>query len=153
MNIGIIVYSQTGHTKSLAEQLKEALKEKGHSAGIEEITISGEASPGKFQMTAIPSVDGYDALIFGAPVHGFKLSSVMEAYLQQMPDLKGKEVALLVTKQLPFLWTGGTGANNTMKQICQEKNAHVKGAEVAIWSDKKREASVRKCVRKISDLF
>ncbi len=153
MNIGIIVYSQTGHTRSVADQLKGKLEEQGQSVTIVDVTISGEASPGKFQFTSAPSVEGYDAIIFGAPVHAFRLTSVMETYLQQLPSLEGKETAYLVTKQLPFLWMGGTKAVSTMEHICQEKGAQSKGGEVAVWSDKKRDASVQQSINNLAKLF
>ena len=153
MNIGIILYSQTGHTLSVAEKLQKQLEEKGKKVTIQQVTINGEAAPDKFEFTTIPTVDPYDAVIFGAPVHGFRLSTVMEAYLQQLPSMEGKEAAVLVTKQLPFTWTGGTKAASTMKKICQEKGAHVKGAEIAFWAKSKQEESVRHCVDNLSRLF
>ncbi len=153
MNIGIILYSQTGHTLSVAEKLKKQLEEKGKNVTIQQVTISGEAAPDKFTFTSTPDVDPYDAVIFGAPVQGFRLCAVMESYLQQLPAMEGKEAAFLVTKQLPFNWTGGTNAVSTMKKICQEKGARVKGAEIAIWSKSKQEKSVRNSVDNLSRLF
>jgi len=153
MNIGIILYSQTGHTLSVAEKLQKQLEEKGNNATIQQITISGEPTTDKFEFTATPAVDAYDAVIFGAPVQGFRLCAVMEAYLQQLPAMAGKEAAILVTKQLPFYWTGGTQAASTIKKICKEKGAHVRGAEIAVWSKSKQEESVRNCVSNLSRLF
>jgi len=153
MNIGIILYSQTGHTLSVAEKLQRQLEEKGKTVTIEQISIRGEAAPGKFEMTATPDVGPYDAVIFGAPVQGFRLCMVMEAYLQQLPPLNGKETAFLITKQLPFNWTGGTKAVSTMKKICQDKGAQVKGAEIAFWSKSKQDESVKNCVNNLSRMF
>lgn len=153
MNIGIILYSQTGHTLSVAEKLQQQLEEKGQTVIIDQVTISGEAAPDKFDFTSIPDVTPYDVVIFGAPVQGFRLCTVMEAYLQQLPSLNGKETALLVTKQLPFSWTGGTKAVSTMKKICQEKGAQVKGAEIAFWSKSKQDESVKRCVNNLSRMF
>lgn len=153
MNIGIIVYSQTGHTLSVAEKLGKQLEEKGSTVSIEQIFISGEAAPDKFEFTTAPDVSPYDALIFGAPVQGFRLCTVMETYLQQLPALNGKETAFLITKQLPFSWTGGTKAVSTMKKICQDKGAQVRGAEIAFWSKSKQDESVNKCVNNLSRMF
>lgn len=153
MNIGIILYSQSGHTLSVAEKLQKQLEEKGKNVIIQQVTISGEAATDKFEFTAIPTVDPYDAVIFGAPVHGFRLCAVMETYLHQLPSMEGKEAAFLVTKQLPFNWTGGTQAASNMKKICQEKGARIKGEEIVVWSKSKQEESVSNCVDNLSRLF
>lgn len=40
MNIGIIVFSKTGNTLSVAEKLQGALIEMGHKAALEKVTAS-----------------------------------------------------------------------------------------------------------------
>ncbi|MEN1761974.1 flavodoxin family protein [Anoxynatronum sibiricum] len=146
MKIGIIVYSQTGHTLSVAEKIREKLGEAGHEAVLEQVTVTGEPAEGKFQLAETPAVDGYEGLIFGSPVQAFSLSAVMKAYLEQLPSLAGKKTAVMVTKQIPFAWTGGNRALNTMKQICKDKNAQVAGSAVAFWAASKQEQSVAACV-------
>lgn len=118
MKIGIIYYSQTGHTRSVADKLAKALEEAGHEVGTEEIAIKGEspAQPGKFEIVRAPDAAGYDAVVFGAPVQAFSLNPVMKKYMQNLPRMEGKKVAILVTKQLPILWLGGTGAVAFMKR-------------------------------------
>ena len=37
MNVGIIVYSKTGNTLSVAEKLQEAIRSAGHTVNIERI--------------------------------------------------------------------------------------------------------------------
>ncbi|MBN1935296.1 MAG: flavodoxin family protein, partial [Anaerolineae bacterium] len=106
MKIGIIVYSQTGNTYSVAQKLETRLAAAGHSVTLERITIIGEASPGTpVQFQTRPDVGPYDALVFGAPVQAFSLVTVMRSYLGQIASLQGKQVACFVTKQLPFYWT------------------------------------------------
>ncbi|MDW7670245.1 MAG: flavodoxin [Bacillota bacterium] len=153
MKIAIIVYSRTGHTLSVAQKIQEKLAEKDHLAHIEQVTITGEASPGKFEITGKPAVDDYDALIFGAPVQAFSLCTVMDAYLRELPSLVGKKAAFLVTKQLPFAWTGGNRAIKSMRTICEDKGAQTLGAGIACWKEEKREQSVDECVEKIAWLF
>jgi flavodoxin len=153
MNIGIIVYSQTGHTLSVAQKIHEKLAEKNHQVKIEQVTITGEATPGKFEIAGKPAVDDYDALVFGAPVQAFSLCTVMDAYLKQLPSLAGKKAAFLVTKQLPFAWTGGNRAIKSMRSICENKGAQTLGAGIACWKEDKREQSVNECVEKIGSLF
>lgn len=155
MNIGIIVYSQTGHTLSVAQELQEKLTSAGHTAAIEQITVSGDPSPGKrnFELTAIPAVDQYDGLIFGAPVQAFSLTSVMTAYLEQLSSLKDKKVACLVTKHLPFSWTGGKQAISKMKAICTAKGAAFLGGEIIVWSHSQRQQNITKSVESLRKYF
>ncbi len=153
MNIGMIIYSHTGNTHAVAQKLQEKLTAAGHSVSIEQVTITGKAEPGKFQFTTQPSVDPYDAVIFGSPVQAFSLNPVMEGYLKQLPSLNGKKVAFLITKQLPFYWTGGNRATSTMSKICQGKGAEVLGSGIAIWAKSRRESTTRDCVEKLSKLF
>jgi flavodoxin len=155
MNIGIIVFSQTGNTLSVAQKLKEKLISAGHTADIEQITVTGDVSPGKrqFELTAIPTVDAYEGLVFATPVQAFSLNPVMAAYLEQLPSLNGKKFACLITKHLPFSWTGGKQAIAKMKGICTAKGAAFLGAGIAIWSGSQRGQNVDNCVNNISKLF
>ncbi len=155
MNIGIIIYSQTGNTNSVALKLKEKLSEAGHSVGIEQIEISGELGPRatNFQLKTKPDVDKYDALVFGAPVQAFSLSPAMKSYLSQVASLKSKKVACFVTKHLPFYWTGGNQAVNKMEKICKSKDGEVCGSGMVIWSSKRREKKITDVVEKLSRLF
>ena len=155
MNIGLIVYSQTGHTNSVAVTLQKKLTAAGHSAVLEQITITGNtpAQPGKFQLSKIPTADSYDAIIFGAPVQASSLNPVMKAYMGQLSSLKGKKVALLVTKQIPILWLGGTGAIARMKKECESRGATVIGTEIIAWASLKREQSINRSIENLSKLF
>ncbi len=155
MKIGLIFYSQTGNTKLVAEKLQEKLSSAGHTVNLEQITITGPipAQPGKFQLAGIPSPENYDAVIFGSPVQAFALNPVMKVYLAQLPSLSGKKVACFVTKQIPLLWFGGTGAIARMKKNCAEKGASVAGTEIVVWSKSRREESIRQCVENLANLF
>jgi len=155
MNIGIIIYSQTGNTNSVALKLKEKLSTARHSVDIEQIEISSELGPRakNFQLKTKPDVDKYDALVFGAPVQAFSLSPAMKSYLTQMASLKRKKVACFITKGLPFYWTGGNQAINKMKKICESKDGTVCGLGIVIWSSAHREKKIADVVEKLSRLF
>jgi len=155
LKIGLIIYSLTGNTKNVAVKLKDKLSSAGHSVSLEEIKISGNtpAQPGKFQLTTIPDIDTYDQLIFGAPVQALSLNPVMKTYLKQLPELNGKIVACYVTKYLPLLWFGGTGAISAMKKICESKGAQVLGTEIVVWAESKREKTITRCIENLSRLF
>lgn len=155
MKIGLIIYSHTGNTKAVAREIADKLTAEGHEARIDEITISGTtpAQAGKFELTSIPAVEHFEALIFGAPVQAFALHPVMKTYLQQLPAMQGKKVVVFVTKHLPLLWLGGTGAVATMRKACEEKGAKVLGSEIVVWAEKRRHESMQKCVQNIGRIF
>ena len=152
MNIGIIVYSQTGNTYAVAEIIKNELEAAGHVTNIERVTITGDPQ-GSFQLVNIPDAASYDALIFGSPVHAFSLARAMAEYLKQLPALQNKKTACFVTKHLPFGWTGGNRAITAMENICSEKGAKACESQIVIWAKSKREQSIRRCVKNISSLF
>jgi flavodoxin len=135
MKIGIIVYSQTNNTYSVAEKLQGQLHEAGNDVKLERVDIIGGNKPqGKdIQIENPPEVTGYDALVFGSPVHAFSLAPAMKAYLEQIPSLQDKKVALYVTKGLTFNWTGGTRAIGQMKKICESKGGTVVGTDIVVW--------------------
>ncbi|MDZ4132534.1 MAG: flavodoxin domain-containing protein [Dethiobacteria bacterium] len=155
MDIGLIIYSGSGNTRSVAVKLQEKLTAAGHAVSLEEITITGNtpAQSGKFELKQIPAVDSYDALIFGAPVQAFSLNPVMKAYMAQLPPLNAKRVALFVTKQLALLRLGGTGAIAAMKKEVETRGGKVIGSEIVVWAEKKRAVTTQKCIDSISKLF
>ena len=155
MNIGMIIYSQTGNTYSVAMKLKEKLSAAGHSVNIERVEVSGEVRPGvtSFQLKTRPEVDTYDALVFGAPVQAFSLSPVMTSYLKQIASLQNKKVACLVTEFLPYPWMGGNQAIRQMRKICESKGATVCGSGIVNWSRARREEQIIEVVDRLSRLF
>ena len=155
MNIGIILYSQTGNTYSVSLKLKEKLITAGHSVNIERLKVTGEVRPGTkdIKFEALPDTEPYDALVFGSPVQAFSLSSVMASYLTQIESLQGKKVAFLVTHFFPFPWMGGNRTVGQMKKICESKGAAVCGAEIVDWSNPSREKRITEVVENLSKLF
>ena len=155
MKIGIIIYSLSGHTREVAEKLKSKLAEGGHLVAIDEITISGKtpAQPGNFKLLTVPSPLDYDAVILGSPVQAFSLHPVLKAYLEKLPPLNGKKTAIFVTKQLPLLWTGGTGSIATIKKALEQRGGKVLGPSIVVWSEAKREAAKKKCIDHLSRIF
>ena len=95
MKIGIIAHSHTGHTLSVAQQLHDRFLAAGHTVLTERIASSSdsETNVNSIVLTSAPKLEGYDMLVFGAPVRGYMLSPIMQAYLRQLPSLKGKIVS------------------------------------------------------------
>lgn len=154
MKIGIVVYSQTEHTYSVAQKLQEKLQEKGKEVELERVVMKGEVQPGSKDMEfeIIPDVEKYDALIFGSPVQAFSLARPMKAYLEQISSLQGKKIALFVTKGAPFNWTGGNQAISKMKKISQSKGGSIVGTDIVVWN-KNRDEKVNALLRRFSAIF
>jgi len=155
MNIGIILYSETGNTYSVSQKLKEKLVKAGHSVNIERLKVIGKVKPGTkdIQFESLPDIEPYDALVFGSPVQAFSLSSAMTAYLSQIKSLKDKKVAFLLTQFFPFPWLGGNRATGQMKKIGESKGATICGTAVVNWSKPGREKQITEIVEKLSKLF
>ena len=155
MNIGILVYSQTGHTAEVAEKLSGKLSSKGHSVSIEKIEPEGEVHPGmkSVSFTSKPDPTPYDAVVFASPVQAFSLAVAMKSYLAQIPSLEGKKIVLLVTKQLPGRWTGGNRAVRQMARYCEEKGGDVVRSGMVFWSSKEREKDIEETADNLSAAF
>lgn len=154
MKIGVIVYSQTGNTFSVAGKLKDKLTTAGHSVTVERIVpTSGEKDGKNIQFGKLPDLSQYDGLVFASPVQAFSLSAVMAAYMKQLPALNGKKIALFVTKGLPFAWTGGSRAIGTMKKACEARGGTVGATGIVVWRGANRDKNIADVVDAISKAF
>ena len=155
MKIGIIIHSQTGHTYSVAEKLQDEIFGAGHEVNIERVNMVGGDRPEskeKVQIESPPDVGVYEALIFGAPVHAFNLAPAMQVYLEQIPSIQDKKVALFVTKNWRFNWTGGNQAINKMKKLSESKGGTVIGTGIIAWN-KQQDEKIAELVQEFSGLF
>lgn len=152
MKVGIIVYSQTGHTYSVASKLYEKIKKDGHDVKLEKIEAERDMKkkPEVFEITNSPKVDGYDVIIFASYVEAFMLCPVMRRYLETIPLLKNKEVLCLVTQHFPYAWLGGNSAIRKMKSLCQSKEATIQTTGVINWTNKKRESMIESVINDFS---
>ena len=126
MNIGIVVYSQTGNTLMVCEDIKKGLEKASHAVTIEQVKVAeGQRHAPDAELTSSPNPQGYDALIFASPVQGFSLARPMQKYLKTQRGLGGRKTALVLTKGLPFNWTGGTRALTVMQQLSESAGAEI----------------------------
>jgi NAD(P)H dehydrogenase (quinone) len=157
MSIGIIVYSGTGNTLSVAEKLKVKLSANNHSVELKRIEIVGEYDPRrpieKIEFKEIYDINKYDAVIFGSPVQAFSLSPVMKQYMPQVKGLKGQKVAFLITEAFPFAFLGGNQAVSWLTKHCEKEGAEVLGSEVVTWRRPTREKQIEKVVEKFNKLI
>ncbi len=154
MNIGIIVYSLTNHTLTVATHLKEKLAADGHSVTLERVETVGPAKP-QFEnadLKSKPVLDAYDAVVFACPVRGGVIPPPMKRYLEQIPSLRGKQAACLVTHFFQREW----GANQVLaalRQICESKGATVRGVGDVRWFSLHRKQQIAQVVGDFSRLF
>jgi flavodoxin len=153
MKIGIILYSYTGNTLSVAERLKVVLCNKGHEVSLERIkAIDEDPNSGKpILLAEIPDASQYDEIIFGAPVRAFSLNPIMKVYLGKLPDLQGKNISCFVTEYFPKAWMGGNNAIKQMKRIVREKNGNIIHCGVINWSNSKREEQINEMLTLFSN--
>lgn len=154
MKVGIIVHSKTGNTLHVAQKIVGKLKSEGHLASIEQIIADNddETDIQKIKLQKLPNVNVYDALIFGAPVRGFSLSPVMQAYLSKCPTFQGKRISCFVTQYLPYPWMGGNRAIEQMKVLCESKNTKILCSSIVNWKNKKRDEMISETVNKLCDI-
>lgn len=155
MKIGIIVYSQTGNTYSVALKMQEALTKKGHSVDIEKIeAIRDEKQPAlNIKLAKTPNVEKYDGIIFATFVEAFCLCPVMDTYLKQLKSLKNKKVALFVTQFFPYPWMGGNHAIKQMKKNFTLKDCNTDLTGVINWKNKNREENIKKLTEQFTTYF
>jgi multimeric flavodoxin WrbA len=154
MKIGLIVYSQSGHTKKVARALEAALAEAGHDVTLEPIEPVGLTRPGltDVPLQATPEIAGYDALVFGTPTWGGAMASPMATYLAQLDTLADKPVACLVTGVFPANW--GRNQNLAqMKETCENLGATVVGTGSVGWWSFRRKRQIEEAVAQLCGLF
>ena len=154
MKIGVIVYSQSGHTLKVARALESALAEAGHEVTLESIEPVGLTKPGltDVALQATPAIGGYDALVLGTPTWGGAMASPMATYLAQLDTLANKPVACLVTGFFPAGW----GRNQTlvqMKEVCEALSATVVGTGSVGWLSFRRKRQIAETVAQLCGLF
>jgi len=155
VKIGIFVHSQTGNTLEVAQRLEKRFRALGHTVSLERVTAAkdDETNPAAVVLTKAPALDGYDAVVFAGPVRGFQLSPVLQAYLMQVPSLRGVAVAGFVTQHFPKPWLGGNQAIRRMQALCRAKGREVTCTGVVNWvNPERRERLISETVEKISEI-
>lgn len=155
MNIGIIIFSKTGNTLSVAENLRDTLLSKGHQVLLDKVTASNdiEMDPGKIMLTNSPSTQDYDMIIFAAPVYGGRLPSAMQVYLHGLHSQEGKLIAGFVTQAFPFPSWGGNQTIRVLDNLVRSKGSKLSATGVINWTfPRKRKALIAETVEKIAAL-
>jgi flavodoxin len=151
MRVGIILFSETGNTYSVAKKIKDQIKNK--DVTIEKIEVERtDGNRSHFNITFKPRLDDYNIIILGSFTEGFQLNPVMKSYLEYQ-NLKDKKVMCFITHHFPFPWLGGNSALKQMVAICEKKQAEVISTGVISWSNKKRVQNIDDLVNKFVQLI
>ena len=154
MKIGLIVYSFSGHTLSVAHALQAPLTQAGHAVDLVQIEPSLPVRVGQTRvpLRTTPSTYGYDALVFGTCVRGGAMAAPMAGFMAQLAPLDGLPVACLVTGFFP----PNLGRNQTLAQmeaVCKTKGARVLGAGSVGWFSLRRKQQIAEVVAHLNGLF
>lgn len=154
VSIGIIVYSHTGHTRSVVARLHDALVAAGHHVTLEPLETVRPLQMGdtSAELRDVPDVGTYDVLVLACPVRGGTPAPPMRVYLEQLPTLEGKEVVCLVTGVMPANW-GHEQALVQMGEMCQAKGAQVLASDSIRWSSLRRGRRIAEVVDRLTGLF
>ncbi|MEA4873450.1 MAG: hypothetical protein VB076_11670 [Synergistaceae bacterium] len=152
MNVGIIVYSHTGNTLSVAHKLEKALKAAGHEAIIARIEPVNDdpQSRAPVRLKSAPDISLYDAVIFASPVRAFSLDPVMKLYLSQISSMTGKRSYCFVTQHLKKAWMGGNQAVRQIKNACKAKGSDILSSGIVNWSGITRDNQIDDIVGRLS---
>ena len=155
MKIGIILHSQSGTTAKVARVISSLLTDKGYDVDTHLLRTIGKVSPGSssFELKNIPETDGYECLILAGPVWAFSASPVIMKYINQLGRLNDKKALCFVTKGLPFQWTGGTRALNTMESELALSGAEILPGAILYAFCIRKDSALRKAVEQIVELL
>ncbi len=150
MKIGIIVYSETGHTYNVAKQLQKSL-EKTNKVTLERIEIirPNKKNRNQYSFKCKPAIKDYDLIIFGSFTEAFSLAPVMLQYLNSL-NLSNKKVMCLITHYFPYAWMGGNRSLKQLQTTCEEQGANVLKTGIINWSHKKRIKDIDNLVKDFS---
>lgn len=130
MNIGIIIYSFSGHTALVAKAIAARFRKEGHDVDIKLLMATGMTHPGsrKFTIHNMPEseeIDGYDAIIFGSPVWLLRASPVILKFQARLEKLGGRKLLNFVTQLSPWRSLGGDQALKAMDARLRESGGTV----------------------------
>lgn len=155
MKIAIVYHSKTNNTKLVAEMLKTEYQNLGHKVFIDSIMArdDDEMEPNNVILTNAPEIAGYDVVILAAPVRAFRLSAIMQAYINQLPSLSNMKIGVFVTQHFPFAWMGGNNAIRQFEKLLAEKRGLVSKKSVINWGNpKKRNILVDETLKQFADI-
>lgn len=131
MKIAILFHSQTGHTMQMAKLIESKLVKTGNEIVVTQLQTNIPVKAGSirqpmtFEITNLPDVSGFDAVIAGGPVWAFGPSTVIYKAITQLKGLKDKKLLPFVTMGFPLPGMGGKAAIKHMSAAAKSNGANV----------------------------
>jgi flavodoxin len=143
MNVGIIVYSETGHTYEVIEKLADKLREQ-HTVTIYRLKYDKAQNI----VNGVPYINGHQRLILATPVQGFAPTiPIMEA-IRRIENFDGRIVDVLITQYFRFKWLGGKQTINVLIRAIEHAKG-VFGVDADIhWQRKDRDQQIQAAIDK-----
>ena len=149
MKVGIIYYSETGHTLAACEALADAFRVVGHTAELARITVHDVKTDRTLK--AIPVAEGYDYLVLGTPVQAGSPPLPVLTYLKQIRLKPGQPVGVIITQFFPWNCLGGTRTLRLIEAAFSRTAADIKAFGIIHWSSRKRAAQLAAAIQTIVD--
>lgn len=148
MNIGILVYSYTGNTLSVAEKIREHIQQDGGNAQIHRITcVNGDPNgPQPLVLKDVPDVSGYEKLIICAPINAFSLCKAMKIYFNNN-EIGLSKVNCFITQHLKSPLFGGNRGIKQISKYVSKNGAKINNTAIIHWSSKDRDKQIDNTVQ------
>lgn len=149
--IKMILFSQTGNTMRVGERIAEKLTSAGFQVDIarlepkERLNFKADVASTK----EIPSVDGYDVILLGTPVHGGRMSAPMRYFLEQTPSLQKIPYILFLTHFFRRGW-GVIQTIQELRKLCDGKGGKFLHATDVQWFSLFRKQAILQAAEEIN---
>jgi multimeric flavodoxin WrbA len=154
MKVKFIIYSHTGHTKTVAENFQTKLLSSSHCVVMDYIQTKEklDLKADIVEIKEMPMPQGQDVVIIGSPVHGGRVSAPIRAFLSQVTSLEGIRIILLVTHFFRPGW-GAVQTLQDMRNLCEYKGGEVIGVSHIKWFSLNRKRQINKMSSKVCSLI
>ena len=154
MKVQFIIYSHTGHTKTVAESIKSELITSGHDVEMEYVQPREklDLKAEMVELKEMPDPQGQDVVIIGSPVHGGRVSAPIRAFLSKVTTLEEIRIILLVT----HFFRPGWGAVQTLqhlRELCEIKGGKVIAEAHVKWFSLFRKREIKKTTDYLSSFL
>ncbi len=146
MKLGIIVYSETGHTSSVINRLVQRL-----NPAINHQIFTIRSNEKRDEVYDVPNIVGCDTFIIATPVQAFMPATPMVLAIKALGDLTTMNGHLIITHYFKRAWLGGNHTIKVLTKLLREKGANIKTSHIISWSHKHREQQIETMIAKMSD--
>lgn len=151
MKLGLIVYSESGHTLSVVSQIEGILIQK--QIEVKKMTLHSQIEKGTRILVEPPQLESCDAYIIASAVQGFQLAKPMSDYLVRNPLPRDAKIGILLTEYFKVMFLGGNYSLKQAKATIDVSSHPVVVEKVIHWSSKKREEQIKEAVTLFTEVW